>query len=186
VLTSDKRVVFLTGEAYFEVAADQSKPFTVYTGNQKVTVLGTHFNINCYDDEEAARTTLLEGSVAVSRIREVAPVAQHKILLPGEQSVVAYHNWDPITVNKPDLAEVTAWKEGEFRFHNTKITTIMRQIARWYDVEVEYQGPVPTSEFYGVIPRKEYVSQLLKALALTKNVHFKTMGNKIIVMAGPG
>jgi ferric-dicitrate binding protein FerR (iron transport regulator) len=186
VLTSDKRVVFLTGEAYFEVAADQSKPFTVYTGNQKVTVLGTHFNINCYDDEEAARTTLLEGSVAVSRIREVAPVAQHKILLPGEQSVVAYHNWDPITVNKPDLAEVTAWKEGEFRFHNTKITTIMRQIARWYDVEVEYQGPVPSSEFYGVIPRKEYVSQLLKALALTKNVHFKTMGNKIIVMAGPG
>jgi ferric-dicitrate binding protein FerR (iron transport regulator) len=186
VLTGDKRVVFLTGEAYFEVAGDKSKPFVVYTGNQKVAVLGTHFNVNCYDDEEAVRTTLLEGSVEVSRIKEIAPVTKPKRLLPGDQALVTYNNGDPITVNKPDLAEVTAWKDGEFRFHNTRITIIMRQISRWYDIEVEYQGPVPESEFYGVIPRKEYVSQLLKALALTKNVHFKTIGNKIIVMAGPG
>lgn len=186
VFNADKREVFVTGEAYFEVAANKVQPFIVHTNNQKITVLGTHFNVNAYDDEEASHTTLLEGSVEVKRMKVVAQVTKPMLLQPGQQATLAYDNDARIQVSNPDLSEVTAWKDGEFRFHNTKITTIMRQIARWYDVEVEYQGPVPTSEFYGVIPRKEYVSQLLKALALTKNVHFKTTGNKIIVMAGPG
>lgn len=177
------REVFLSGEAYFEVAADKSRPFIVKTANQEIAVLGTRFNVNAYDDEPAARTTLQDGLVQVKDIRPSATSVLPDVLKPGQQAVVPY-DAAAASVNTPDLQEVLAWKEGEFRFHNASITTIMRQIKRWYNVDVEYQGAVPAASFYGVIPRKEYVSQLLKALALTKNVHFKTTGNKIIVMAG--
>lgn len=179
--TGTNRTVTLSGEAYFEIAADKSKPFLVNTATQQVQVLGTAFNINAYDDEGATRTTLLQGSVQVALHTPGNGAAQQK-LSPGKQAVATPAG---ITVQQPDLQQVMAWKEGEFRFSHLKITSIMRQIARWYDVEVEYQGPVPQNEFYGVIPRKEYVSQILKALTLTKNVHFVMKGNTIVVIAGP-
>lgn len=179
--TGSRRTVTLTGEAYFEVAADKAKPFLVNTATQQVQVLGTAFNINAYEDEEATRTTLLQGSVQVALHTPVTGSTVQK-LLPGKQSVATPSG---ITLAQPDLQQVMAWKEGEFRFSHLKITSIMRQIARWYDVEVEYRGPVPENEFYGVIPRKEYVSQILKALTLTRNVHFIMKGNTIVVMAGP-
>lgn len=179
--TGSTRTVTLTGEAYFEVAPDKARPFLVNTATQQVQVLGTAFNINAYDDEEATRTTLLQGSVQVA-LHAPVPGSTVQKLSPGKQSVASHAG---ITLIQPDLRQVMAWKEGEFRFSHLTITSIMRQIARWYDVEVEYRGPIPTNEFYGVIPRKEYVSQILKALALTRNVHFSMKGNTIIVMAGP-
>lgn len=180
--TGADRTVALTGEAYFEVAPDKQKPFRVNTHGQQVQVLGTAFNINAYDDEEATRTTLLQGSVKVALTNATGSAQKEQLLTPGVQAVTTPAG---IAVTQPDLQQVTAWKEGEFRFQHMKITSIMRQIARWYDVEVEYQGPLPQQEFYGIIPRKEYVSQILKALTLTRNVHFIMKGNTIIVMAGP-
>lgn len=179
------REVSLSGEAYFEVSANRNSPFLVRTANQLVTVLGTEFNVNAYDDEEASRTTLITGSIQVRGEKEGAALTPAKVLKVGQQSVLPYKGAPQLSVATPDIAEIVAWKDGEFRFSNAKITTIMRQIARWYDVEIVYEGTVPQNDFYGVIPRKQYVSQLLKALTLTKNVHFKTIENKIIVMAGP-
>lgn len=180
--TGATRTVTLTGEAYFEVAPDKAMPFIVTTQNQQVQVLGTAFNINAYSDEEATRTTLLQGSVKVLLSHSAFNTQHSTLLTPNLQSVTTP---TAITLTRPDLQQVMAWKEGEFRFQHMKITSIMRQIARWYDVEIEYRGPLPENEFYGVIPRKEYVSQILKALALTSNVHFIMKGNTIIVMAGP-
>ncbi|BAV07364.1 FecR family protein [Filimonas lacunae] len=177
--TGANRTVTLAGEAYFEVAANKAMPFIVTTQQQQVQVLGTAFNINAYSDEDATRTTLLQGSV---RVQTTTAGNASCLLTPAQQAVV---NTGGLTVTSPDMQQVMAWKEGEFRFQHMKITSIMRQIARWYDVEVEYSGPVPGNEFYGVIPRKEYVSQILKALSLTKNVHFIMRGNTIVVMAGP-
>ncbi len=168
-----ERKVSITGEAYFEVAKDKSKPFYVTAGNQSVEVLGTHFNVMAYADEENIKTTLLEGSVKISEHTNIS------ILKPGYQAVVA--NKGGITVKPANIDEAMAWKNGYFKFSRVDIKHIMRQISRWYDVEVIYKGDMPHDEFVGKIGRGENISQILHLLEL-EHVHFKIEGKRIIVL----
>lgn len=169
-----KRQVELQGEAYFEVAHDESKIFEVNARNQTVQVLGTHFNINAYEDEPSVNTTLLEGSVRISDLR--TNISQ--MLKPGEQSKLTERIE---IINVKNTAEAVAWKEGYFQFHEADIKTVMRQIERWYDVSVIYEGDVPTHRFGGEIERSLSLIQVLKVLEKTK-VHFRLEGREVIVM----
>ncbi|WP_276361663.1 FecR family protein [Daejeonella sp. H1SJ63] len=171
---ASKRQVELKGEAYFEVAHDESKLFEVNTRNQIVQVLGTHFNINAYADEPSVNTTLLEGSVRVSDVR--TNISQ--LLKPGEQSQLTERIE---VVNVKNTAEAVAWKEGYFQFNEADIETVMRQIERWYDVTVRYEGEIPLYRFGGEIERSLSLLQVLKILEKTK-VHFRLEGREVIVM----
>ncbi len=175
--TGGDRAVELKGEGYFEVAHDPARPFAVTTGGTKVKVLGTGFDIMGYTDESALKVTLVQGSVAVSSS------GGRTLLRPGEQVAI---RGAATTVQRADLPEVLAWKDGEFRFKGMDIEAIMRQVARWYDVEILYDGPKPVNRFGGVTPRKSEVRELLAVLEATHKVHFKLEGNKITVIGGPG
>lgn len=173
--SGDSRDVEITGEAYFEVAHNAARPFRVKKGGATVIVLGTHFNVNAYDDEGILRVTLLEGSVQVSANHNSVNVK------PNEQAVV--RSGSPLTIDhSPDIEQVMAWKNGFFRFNNTSIESIMKQVERWYDVEVVYQVPTGNLNFSGYIGRKENVSRLLKIMELTGVVHFKIEGKTITVL----
>ncbi|WP_442591442.1 FecR family protein [Pedobacter sp. AW31-3R] len=169
------RTVELSGEGYFQVAKDKKYPFIVKSGNQEVKVLGTHFNINCYPDEDIMKTTLVEGSV---EIRPLSGTFSSKKLVPGQQAELSKGG---IEISIVDTESALAWKDGDFIF-NDDITTIMRQISRWYDVEVVYQGKVSAKEFVGTFSKSKDISEILKALELTNRVHFKIEGRRIIVM----
>jgi transmembrane sensor len=167
----NSREVSITGQVYFEVAHDKAKPFRVTVKGETVEVLGTHFNINAYDDEPAIKTTLLEGSVRI----EVD--GQNAMLIPGQQAQIIDSK---IVVTHPDLAEVMAWKEGLFQFNNTDLQTAMRQLSRWYDVDVVYQGDAKNYHFGGYISRDSKLSDVLRILQLS-GVNFSIDGKKIIV-----
>jgi transmembrane sensor len=168
----NERRVELHGEAYFEVAHDKQKPFRVVSNGQEVEVLGTHFNINAYSDEKAIKTTLLEGSVKISS------AGINKMLKPGEQSQVGSGN---IRIADVDVNDVVAWKNGLFEFKDDDIKDIMRQLGRWYDVDIKYKGDLPGREFSGEIPRNVNLSQVLDILSFEK-IHFKVDGKTITVM----
>lgn len=173
-----KRKVDISGEAFLDVAHNTGVPFEVNAGDMQVQVLGTAFNIMAYKDEGCIKTTLVNGAVKVMKggsSRQLQPGIQ-AILPAGENN---------FRLEKADMKEVLAWKEGEFRFYEAEIPSIMRQVARWYDVEIVYKGDIPRNKFYGVIPRQHSVSQLLEVLEMTHNVHFSITGRKIIVMPGP-
>lgn len=167
------REVTTTGQVYFEVAHNAAKPFRVTTKGQTVEVLGTHFNINAYDDEPSIKTTLLQGSVKVIKN------GSQKIITPG-QSAVIFENTAAIAVEQANTDEVVAWKNGYFKFNGADIKTLMRQLCRWYDTEVVYEGEVPHNRFVGTISRSKKLSQVLRVLELN-NVHLRVEGKKIIV-----
>jgi len=178
--TNNERKVEISGEAYFEVAHNSRMPFKVINRNQTVEVLGTHFNIMAYPDESSTNTTLLEGSVKI--IKE----NKSKIILPGQQTRVKNGDIDVATV---DVTQVIAWKEGYFMFKNEDIRSIMRQISRWYNLEVKYEGSIPEKVFGGKISRTRNVSEVLEILESTGSIRFKIIpGNtnggerRIIVM----
>ncbi|OQP58993.1 FecR family protein [Niastella populi] len=173
--TGKKREVELTGEAYMDVAKDQHHPFEVKIGNVNVAVHGTEFNIMGYEDENQIVTTLVSGSVAISANAN-APLT----LVPGEHAVVKNNNSDMI-VEKADVEEETAWKNGRTYFNGANIRQIMRQIARWYDVDVQYKGDVANLDFTCTVSRKDKLSKLLGLMELTGAVHFTMEGNTIIV-----
>ena len=140
------REVSITGEAYFEVSSDKSKPFIVDVGGMQVEVLGTHFNINSYDDEEVIRTTLLEGSVVINQNMK------SKKLYPGQQATV--NSIGDINLEKNvNLSQVMSWKNGLFYFENSSLQEVMRELSRWYDVEVIYVNGIPKRNFEGEIQR---------------------------------
>lgn len=168
-----ERKVELSGEAYFEVAKNKAMPFMVKTRQQEVEVLGTHFNINAYDDEHGVKTTLIEGSVKVK-----LPSNKSVLLKPGEQAEVL----TDIKVNQVDANAVIDWKQGLFWFNDESIFSIMRQFSRWYNIEVEYRGDVSNIRFGGQVSRMKNLSQVLRIMELTRSVEFKVEGNKIIVM----
>lgn len=185
VFASSSREVQLKGEAYFEVAKriinGERVPFMVKTATQVVEVLGTHFNINSYENEADTKTTLLEGAV---KVRPVSSSAQNneagRILKPGEQSVL---KGTSIKVSEVDTEEALAWKEGLFMFDNENLESIMRKVSRWYDVEVVFQdNGLLTKDFSGTVSRFGNVSQVLKKIELTGSVHFKIEGRRIVVM----
>lgn len=174
-----ERNVELMGEGYFEVAKNPSKPFNVSvqypTGKKgtEVKVLGTHFNINAYTEEEAIKTTLLEGAIQLSSQSE------KRILNPGEQAS-SLENGSLKVTSQVDLDQVMAWKNGLFNFNNTDLQMVMRQLSRWYGVEVVYEGNPPQREFGGEIQRNLNLSQVLRLLE-TNEVHFRIEHKKLIV-----
>lgn len=175
---NDKRKVKLNGEAYFEVAKDQSRPFIVAADQQEIKVLGTHFNVNAYKDEQLTKTTLLEGSVRVEFVDSVLGNGVFAVLKPGQQSVLVNGN---IRVVQADTEEALAWKNGYFKFNSESLSTIMRKLSRWYDVEVVYEGDISKDRFGGTISRDKNVADVLEMLESTKLVKFKVEGRKIIV-----
>lgn len=164
-----ERKVMLSGEGYFEVAKDKNRPFKVVSDQQTVTVYGTHFNIDAYNDEKSPVTTLIEGSVDVNGV----------LLKPNQQSIITNNK---VSVVSADVENVMAWKNGYFRFDEEPLDAIMKKISRWYDVEVEFEDSnLKALEFGIVANRFANVSKVLKILELTREVSFVVKDKKIIV-----
>ena len=172
--TGKERIVMISGEAYFEVAKNKNMPFRVHFGDQTVEVLGTHFNISAYKDQPAFKTTLLEGSVKISKGQE------NQLLVPGQQAVYepGSHKFNLKTV---DTDDILAWKNGLFLFDNTEIDNVMLQLARWYNIEVFYKGPKPTLNFTGEIRKDSNLSRVFKILESTGGAKFTINGNIVTV-----
>jgi len=177
--TGNERKVEITGEAYFEVAKDPTKPFKVFISSSlgkldgaEIEVLGTHFNVNAYPEEEDVKTTLLEGSVKIKRGNN------EQMLTAGQQARLTS---DTITIKKNvEVSQVVAWKDGFFVFDNSDIKMIMRQVARWYDVEVSFEGKIQEEEYTGKVSRNVPLSNFLKMLELN-DINVKTEGRKITI-----
>lgn len=169
-----ERRVILRGEGYFEVTPDKKKPFRVISDKQTIEVLGTKFNVNTYEDEMITKTTLLEGSVKVSLGNDIS-----RVLKPGEQASTTGRNID---VRKVDTEQAIAWYKGDFTFDEIELNMIMRQISRWYDVEIVYQHDVGDVKFGGSISRSKDIQEVLKVLSMTKGVNFKLEGRRVTVM----
>lgn len=174
------RQVQITGEVYFEVAHNKTQPFRVAAGKSTIEVLGTHFNVNAYEDEMQVRTSLLEGAVKVYPADDLDH-QQVKILKPGQQARMNKNGRRISVVNDFDTEEVIAWKNGLFVFKSEDLRSIMRQIARWYDVDVQYKGNGDL-QFTGQITRDNNVSKVLQMLELTGEVKFKVQNKQVIVM----
>lgn len=168
----NERKVTIKGEAYFEVAHNKKKPFKVLSDQQEIEVLGTKFNVNAYKDELLTRTTLLEGSVKVST------TATSQLLKPGYQAQM--RNIKHLDIARADLESVMAWKDGFFQFDRVDIQTLMRQLSRWYDIEVQYRGEIPKDEFVGKIKRSADIDNVLEILRYG-NVKFQLIGRKLII-----
>jgi ferric-dicitrate binding protein FerR (iron transport regulator) len=197
VFNGRSRDVEITGEAYFEIAKDVRKPFYVKVNGLSVEVLGTHFDINAYTDEPVIRTTLLEGGV---RVRQGDAAA---MLKPGQQAQAGVQAGGGVekgaggpggkkaggaggggmitVVSDADVQEAVAWKDGLFYMSSADIGTVMRQLSRWYDVEVNFEGGVPSGHISGEIPRNRSLSKVLHMLE-TSGVHCRLEGRKLIVM----
>ena len=171
--SGSERRVQITGEAYFEVAHNAAAPFKVDVNGMEITVLGTHFNVNAYSDEASVKTTLLEGAVKLAKGTAAG------VLKPGQQAALGNDGKFAIR-SDVDLDETVAWKNGVFIFNRRSLQNIMRQISRWYDVEVVYEGN-PGGTFSGVVSRQENISQVLKIMEVN-GVRFKLDGRKIIVL----
>ncbi|PTS99334.1 anti-sigma factor [Pedobacter sp. HMWF019] len=169
-----ERRVELAGEGYFEVAKDKSRPFFVKNNTQEVKVLGTHFNINGYSDNTFVQTTLIEGSVQVSSFQEASDI-EHVVLRPGQQSELNSGNF---IVKPANIQEVMAWKNGNFLFDAMELSNILKQLNRWYNINVDYSG-VPNLRLTGYISRNESLYRVLQMLEITANVKFKVQ-NKVL------
>lgn len=182
--TGNSREVELKGEAYFEVAhvtqtgTRKRLPFYVNivqaSSTTRVEVLGTHFNIMAYEDEPALEASLLEGSI------NIIHGAQERKIVPGQQALINQTNGQ-FTVQETNMDEVVAWKEGKFLFHDTPIDAVMRQVARWYNVNIQYKGTT-NDHLVGAISRNVPASQLIALLEAAGRVHFEVQGNTIVVI----
>jgi len=160
-----ERIVKITGEAYFEVAHNNKQSFKVESTGQVTEDIGTHFNIMAYADEPATKTTLIEGKVKVNEI----------LLAPGQQT-------DGSHIQTVNTKRYTAWKSGDFYFEDDAIQTVMRQLSRWYNIEVSYEGNITKDGFNAQISRSKNISAILHILENTKGVHFKIEGRRVIVI----
>ncbi|RPE12817.1 FecR family protein [Chitinophaga lutea] len=175
--TGKERTVYLTGEAYFEVAQNAAQPFQVRMANGlKVAVLGTGFNIMAYEDENAVNTTLVTGKVKV-----ISPDGKDVVLSPSQQAILSRENGQ-LKVEEANVDKVIAWKGGMFEFDDDDISAVMRQLSRWYDVEVKFSGPVPNKHYTGSIRKLSTLSQALRILK-TAGIRFSIEGRQIIVEA---
>ncbi|HJT74604.1 MAG TPA: FecR domain-containing protein, partial [Chitinophaga sp.] len=176
----NERRVYVTGEAYFEVRPASRQPFIVEVRTssgtaEEVQVLGTHFNINAYEDEPHIATTLLEGKISVARTGTGAPA----ILAPGQQAQL---NKQLKVISKADVEQAMAWKNGLFRFDGVDLKTVMRQLARWYDLDIRYEPGAPVNElFNGEMQRNLNLSQVINGLD-GMGVHIRKEGRQLIIM----
>lgn len=172
VFTGNTREVSVTGEAYFEVAHNSSKQFIVHNGSIDIMVTGTHFNVNAFeDDDNNIKVTLLEGAVKVKN------GSSNGALMPGQQALV--HNEVKI-VNNVNVENVMAWKNGYFQFDKAGLHSVLKQVSRWYDVEVVYEGNNQERQFVGEIERDLSLSEMLRILEINK-VSFAIEGKKLII-----
>jgi len=172
--TGNKRTVEIEGEVYFEVAKMAAMPFTVKTNDVEVLVMGTHFNVNAFSDEENISTTLLEGKV------EVITKQGSLQLAPGQQANLSRSRQKLVLQTAADLEKVMAWKSGFFEFDNTELQDIMRQISRWYDIDIVYEEAVTDEKFGGGISKQLPLKQVLGMLEMN-GVQFRLEGNKLYV-----
>ncbi|SKB91212.1 FecR family protein [Sphingobacterium nematocida] len=181
VFAGNTRQVEISGEVYFEVKRDSSRPFKVLSENQMIEVLGTNFNVNTYKDETSNKTTLLEGSIRITKLdKDKRPMADiSKVLHPGQQALLSPVNNHIVVENSPN-EDAVAWKDGYFKFNRDDLQTIMRQVARWYDVEVEYQGELSKDQFVGEIKRGENIEEVLRILKLNR-INVNIIGRKVII-----
>lgn len=175
----DARQVEILGEGYFEVAKDIRKPFRVVSTGQQVEVLGTEFNISTYPDEEVTRTTLIEGKVDVVLDSQSASV-KSITLSPSEQAMVKN---GLLTKEVVDVNSEIAWRNGFFAFRRERLEDVMRKVARWYDVEVEFKGSAINRTFSGTISRYAHISEVLETLSLTDRVQFEIRNKTILVQS---
>lgn len=169
--TGQNRDVELTGEGYFEVAENEKMPFMVQAGKTNVSVLGTHFNLMAYANEGVTKTTLLEGSVKVGN------GSSSRTIVPGEQALTG----ENVQVRTVDTEEAVAWKNGYFQFENEDLRTIMRQLKRWYNVDVDNEQQIPDKHFTAVISRNTNLAQVLRMLEMSGELEFKIEGNRITI-----
>jgi len=174
--TGTSRSVELTGEAYFEVAGDKSKPFKVRLNGMDVQVLGTKFNIKAYLDDESVKTTLVDGSVKLSAV-----IAGEALLKPGQQGIWSQQQ-PRFTIREVNTNNEIAWRNGYFAFDNENIHDIMKDLSRWYNVDIEFGNNLIEKKFGGTVSRYQNAEEVLEMLELTGSVHFNVKGKKIIVM----
>ncbi len=172
--TGKERKVSMTGQAYFEIVHRPGQPFVVNTENISLLDIGTAFNINAYADEPVAKITLTEGAIALKK-------RGHQLILsPGQQARSAGE--EPLSlIRQADIEQTLAWKNGMIKLGGASIQEIMRQLARWYDVDVEFQGNLDQAVFSGIVSRRQNISGLIRILEATGSVHFSTDNKKIIV-----
>jgi ferric-dicitrate binding protein FerR (iron transport regulator) len=181
VAFNTERQVNITGEVYFEIAADKTKPFKVTVDNKStIEVLGTSFNINAYDNEPSLNTTLIEGSVRVTNTSS-NPTSKNRTsitLSPGQQSQQI--STEPLLIQHADIEKVMAWKNGIFNFEGADLATVARQLSRWYDISIVLEGKLPEEKFKGKMDRALTLSQVLKILSETE-VAFRMEGRTLII-----
>jgi hypothetical protein len=178
--TGNERRVTVTGEVFFDVARDAKRPFIVMADNSEIRVLGTQFNVNAYSNEASVNTTLVEGKVEVGM-----PATNDKQLLkPGQQARAKRGEAALALINNVDLEEVTGWRSDKFVFQGegATIQDIMKQLQRYYDIEVEYQGRIPDDHFVASMPRSLPISRILEVLQKTERIKFRIDDRKVIVM----
>lgn len=172
-----ERMINMSGEAYFEVKKDKNHPFVVSSEKMKITVLGTHFNMNAYNDEVDTKVTLLEGSVKVNLLTSSA---DEKILKPDQQAILKSSG--SLNIADVDASVEVAWKDGEFAFRMKTLEELMKEVSRWYDVQVVYEQPALKKKLLGgSISKFEMISKVLSMIETTTNVKFKIEGKKITV-----
>lgn len=176
--SGNERRVELSGEGYFEVSRKKNTPFIVESPRQRIEVLGTHFNVNSYPNEPVVKTTLLEGAVKVVPLAS-NPLKEGKIIKPGEQTLLRA---DRLVVERADIEKEIAWKNGDFIFDNEDFNTILRQICRWYDVELTNPGNYRDLHLSGRVSRSRKISAVLEALEVTAKVKFKLEGRRITII----
>lgn len=175
--TGKERNVELSGEAYFEVAKHKDKPFNVRINGINVQVLGTHFNISAYKDDDFVNTTLIEGLIRINK------GSSSTLLKPGYQAIIEEKS-DHITLSKADVNAAMAWKNGYFVFSHEDITTVMKKISRWYDIDVEYhQTKIKTNQWFsGTFDRSKSIEELLGYLEKLGAASFTKSGRRVVVM----
>lgn len=170
-----ERSVTLKGEAYFDIRPDAARPFRVkLANNTTIQVLGTAFNVNAYENEQAITTTLING-----RVKVLDGTNKSRVLQPGDQASIAYSSGG-IVLSRADTAQVLAWKNGIFNFENADIQTVMKQLERWYDIEVLYENGIPAMSFGGKMDRNLRLSNIIRMLEISK-VHCRLEGKQLII-----
>ncbi|WP_316816701.1 FecR family protein [Pedobacter nyackensis] len=172
------RTVRLIGQAYFEVKSNPSKPFFVVANGVNIQVHGTGFDVNAYPDEPVVKTTLVHGAVQVTNDKTSTMIS------PGQQATLN-ENDDQIKITKPNLDEVLAWKKWEFRFEGADIVSILKEVSRWYDLNIIYKGEISDHRFSGSLSKKVSSNELLEILEKTKHVHFEIDNQTVTVLKGP-
>jgi len=178
--TGKERLISVTGEVYMEVAQNPSIPFRVeVSGGTAVEVLGTSFNVNAYDNEQSVRTTLLDGAIRVAM--KGSERATYKLLKPGQQALTTTGNRPIQVFDDVNAVSVVAWKNGVFDFNDVPLEEAMRQLARWYDIEVIYQQPIPEVQLGGTIKRSLPFTDVLYFLG-NVGLHYKLEGNRRLII----